>query len=45
MGFNENRETQQLYTVSRNTEQTHQTLSERDFVMDYVHWLNKNYCI
>lgn len=26
-------------------EQTHQTLSERGFFMDYVHWLNENYCI
>lgn len=25
-------------------EQTH-TLSERGFLMDYVHWLNENYCI
>lgn len=26
-------------------EQIRQTLSERGFFMDYVHWLNKNYCI
>lgn len=45
MWFNENKETQPLYTMLLPKEKTHQTLSERGFFMDYVHWLNKNYCI